>query len=114
MRSDFHVVTIDFRTPELLDWRPDDPRDCEVWATVSVGDDHGTGNFDVHICTPEAIRRIENKRYCFTIDEFHGVPDLVARLDAFIEERVPAHMPGDPFYHLSRYWLWEYARQSRA
>jgi hypothetical protein len=113
MRSDFHVVSIDFDTPEFHDWQPDDPQDCEVWATVSVGDYRGTALFYVHICTPSSMPRIDNKRHCFTIKEFRGVPDLVERLNAFIEERIPAHAPGDPYYLLSKHWLWEYERKLR-
>ena len=107
MLRDFHVVGIDFDTPEWNDWRPQDPLDCEVWATAAVGDNRGTANYQLHICTPLSIRRIADKRRAFMIDEFHGVDDLVRKLDAFIEDKV-ANKPGDPYQLLSKHWVWEY------
>ena len=109
MRKDFHIVGIDFQTPEFHDWRPDDPFDCEIWATVNVGDDDGSAYYDVRVCTHKAFNRIEDKRYCFTIDEYRGVPDLIAQLSAFIVSRIPSHLPGDPYQILARYWHWEYS-----
>lgn len=109
MPSDFHVVSIDFDTPELTDWHPSDPFDCEVWATVAVGGDQGTSLYQLHICTPAAMRSFADKRYVFTIDEFRGVAELVAKLNAFIEGKI-AKKPGDPFGLLANHWLWEYAK----
>jgi hypothetical protein len=109
MIADFHVVRIDFDTPDFHEWRPEDPFDCEVWATAAVGDDSGTAYFQLHICTPLSIRRIADKRYTFLIDEFRGVTDLVTQLNDFIEGKI-AHRPGDPYQLLSKYWLWEYAK----
>jgi hypothetical protein len=108
MLPDFHVVSIDFDTSEFNEWHPQDPLDCEVWATASVGDDRGTNYFQLHICTPLSIRRLADKRCLFMIDEYRGVADLVIQLDNFIEAKV-AHKPGDPFELLSKYWKWEYA-----
>jgi hypothetical protein len=107
MLPDFHVVHIDFDTPEVLEWHPQDPFDCDVWATAMVGDDRGTNYFQLHICTPLAVRTIADKRCLFLIDEFRGVTDLVAQLDAFIEAKI-ANRPGDPFLLLSNHWQWEY------
>jgi hypothetical protein len=107
MLPDMHVVSIDFDTEEFHDWNPRDPSDCEVWTHVNVGNDRGASYFQVHICTPQSIRRIENKRFCFSIDEFRGAHDLVERLDQFIEDRV-ANKPGDPYHILSKHWAWEY------
>lgn len=109
MLPDFHVVRIDFDTPEVFDWHPEDPFDCEVWATAAVGDDRGTSYLQLHICTPLAVRTVADKRHLFLIDEFRGVADLVAQLDAFIEAKV-ANRAGDPYELLSTHWLWEYAR----
>ena len=104
-----HVVGIDFDTPDSHEWRPEDPFDCEVWATVAVGDDTGTSDFQLHICTPLSIRRVANKRYAFLIDEFRSVSDLVTQLNDFIDSKA-ANRPGDPFQLLAKHWLWEYAK----
>ena len=102
-----HVVGIDFDTAQVSDWTPDDPLDCEVWANVNVGDERGAAYFQLHICTPQSIRRIADKRNAFVIDEFVGIPDLIARLDAFIEAKLK-DVSGDPYQALAKYWRWEY------
>lgn len=107
--AEFHVVSIDFDTPEWHDWRPSDSLDCEVWATATIGDDQGTSYYQLHICTPASIRRITDKRYCFMIDEFRGVEDLVKRMDEFIEAKI-SNKPGDPFELLAKHWHWEYSK----
>jgi hypothetical protein len=88
MLPDFHVVRIDFDTPEVFEWRPEDPLEYEVWATAAVGNDRGTSHFQLHICMPLAVRTIADKRHLFMIDAFRGVADLVAQLDAFIEAKI--------------------------
>jgi Immunity protein 8 len=100
------VVHIDFDTEEWSTWKPDDPTDCEVWATVMVGDENGTNYYQIHVCTPRSIRRIGDKRHCFMIDEFRGVDELVAKLNVFIESKAGAAV--DPFAALSKHWKWEY------
>jgi len=113
MLPDFHVVGIDFDTPKFNDWHPQDTRDCEVWATANIGNDRGAALYQSHICTPQSIRRIASKRHCFMIEQFRGVPDLIDQLNAFIESKI-AKKAGDPYYLLSKHWLWEYDRTHRA
>ena len=111
MLTHFHVVNIDFDTPEFSDWHPEDPLDCEVWATAAVGDDDlGTALFQLHVCTPLSVRNFANKRHLFMIDEFRGVEDLIKKLDEFIESKV-ANKPGDPYQLLAKHWFWEYDRE---
>lgn len=108
MLTNFHIVHIDFDTPESDDWHPPDPLDCAVWATVTVGDATSASNFQLHICTPISIRQIRDKRSLFMIDAFHGKSDLIAKLNEFIETQI-ADKPGDPNLLLAEYWNWEYS-----
>jgi hypothetical protein len=103
------VIGLDFDTPEFLEWNPADPLDCEVWATANVGDESGGALFQIHICTSASIKRIENKRQCFVIDQYAGVPDLIARLDSFIAEKTKG-CTGDPCWALARLWRYEYGK----
>ena len=112
MLADFHVVAIDFDTPQRLDWCPEDPLDCDVWATAAIGDDRGTAYYELHICTPLSVRNFADKRHLFMIDEFRGIDDLVNQLDAFLEAKI-GNKPGDPFQLLSKYWHWEYENYNR-
>ncbi len=36
-------------------WSPEDPFDFEEWITVTIGDDEGGSNFQLHVCTPVSI-----------------------------------------------------------
>jgi hypothetical protein len=112
MLPDFHVVGIDFDTPEVTDWNPSDSLDCEVWATVSVGTDRGATYYQLHICTPQAVRSIADKRHLFVINQFRGIDELVVELDAFIESKV-GNRPEDPYLLLSKHWAWEYEGMRR-
>jgi len=103
------VTGLDFDTPEFLEWTPDDPLDCDVWATASIGDESGSALFQLHFCTAAAMKRIENKRHCFVIELFAGKADLIARLDAFIAERTRG-CTSDPYRILAGLWLYEYGK----
>lgn len=102
------VVWIDFHNHDK-DWVPDDCWDCEMWATVDVGDETGAASFQVHVCTHTAVTRLDDKRHCFLIDEYLGLQSLVDRLDKFISQTVHS-IPGDPYRELGRVWLWEYGK----
>ena len=41
MSQNLSVIGLDFDTPEFTEWNPDDPLDCEVWATANIGDEKG-------------------------------------------------------------------------
>lgn len=112
MLNEFHVVGIDFDTPEITDWRPQDPLNCDVWATVDVGDDRGGSFYQLHICTPQSIGTIRDKQHCFMIAEFLNLDDLVMQLNAFLEANIGTTQ-GDPFFLLSKYWHWEYDKLNR-
>jgi hypothetical protein len=100
---------LDFDTPEFLEWKPDDPFDCDVWATASIGDERSSVLFQIHICTAASIERIEKKRHCFVIEQFTGMADLIAHLDAFIAEKLRG-CTGDPYRILARLWIYEYGK----
>ena len=112
MNKDLKVRGVDFDTPESLDWNPDDPLDCNVWATASVGNEKGSVLFQIHICTAASMKRIENKRDCFMLQEWVGVPDLIERLDAFISEKTKG-CTGDPYRVLARFWRSEYGKYDK-
>jgi hypothetical protein len=107
----FKVMDLDFDTPEFLEWSPGDPLDCEVWATASVGYEQGPGSvlFQIHICTPVSIKRLENQRHCFLIEQYAGKADLIARLDGFIAEKTKG-CTGDPYRVLAKLWRSEYGK----
>ena len=108
-QHDLRVMGLDFDTPEFLEWKPDDPLDCDVWATAGIGDERGSVLFQIHICSAASMKRIENKRHCFVIEQFSGMTDLVARLDAFIAEKTRG-CTGDPYRVLARLWRYEYGK----
>lgn len=112
MNQDLKVRGVDFDTPEFLEWKPEDPLDCDVWATANVGDDRGGLLFQIHICTSAAMKRVENKRHCFVIEQFAGKADLIARLDAFIEEKTKG-CAGDPYRVLAALWRYEYGKYDK-
>ena len=107
MNHDVRVIGVDFDSTELLDWQPENPLDCEIWATANVGNEKGGSLFQVHLCTPASIKRIENKRHCFLIERYAGVADLIGRLDGFISEKTKS-CTGDPYWALARLWRYEY------
>ena len=105
--NEIKVIGLDFDTPEHLEWHPDNPLDCEVWATANVGTDKGGCLFQIHLCTPMSIKQIENKRHCFLIEHYTSVSDLIARLDDFIAEKTKGYT-GDPCRLLAQLWRYEY------
>ncbi len=106
------VVWLDFDPPQHLEWKPADPLDADVWATADVGDERGSVSFQLHICTSAAMKRVENKRHCFTIEGFIDRADLVARLDVFILEKTSGCV-GDPYRVLGKFWRWEYGKYDK-
>jgi hypothetical protein len=42
MNQELKVSGLDFDTPEFLEWNPEDPLDCDVWATASIGGEGGS------------------------------------------------------------------------
>jgi hypothetical protein len=106
---DFKVMSLDFDTPEFREWNPADSLDCDVWATAGIGNERGTALFQIHICTAAAMRRIDDKRHCFVIDEYPGVAKLIAHLDEFIDEKTKG-CTGDPYRLLAQVWRHEYAK----
>jgi hypothetical protein len=107
VNHDIKVRGLDFDTPEFVEWNPENPLDCDIWATATVGSEEGSALFQLHICTPASIKRIENKRHCFLIEQYAGKADLIARLDDFIVEKTKG-CAGDPYRVLARLWRWEY------
>ena len=103
------VIDLHFNDiPDPASWFPEDSTDVAEWITITVGDESGGCNYQVHICTPTSIKHLSDKRACFMIDAWAGVDDLVRRLDAFIAQRT-ADGGDAPDRVLARYWLWEYA-----
>jgi hypothetical protein len=103
------VIGLDFDTPEHVEWHPANPLDCEVWATANIGNNKGGGLFQIHICTPMSIKRIDNKRHCFLIEHYADAADLVARLDSFIAEKTKG-CTGNPYWVLAKLWRYEYGK----
>jgi hypothetical protein len=53
---------------------------------VNVGDEVAGNLYQVHICSPISIKRIQNKKGCFMIDQCEGLPHLVIRMNEFKEK----------------------------
>ena len=96
----------DVHDPE--DWTPDDPLDFEEWVTVTVGDDKGGSNFQVHVCTPVSISGLETKKHAFMVDKWGGVSGLIDQLNAFVQ-KIESDPTVDVYHELSNHWMWEYA-----
>ena len=88
-------------------WSPDDLFDFEEWITVTVGDEKGGSNFQLHVCTPVSVSRLEPKRHIFMIDRWEGVPKLIEKLNDFIQ-RVEAETTSVLEHELAKHWAWEY------
>jgi Immunity protein 8 len=112
VNHDLKVTGLDFDTAEFLEWNPTDPEDCEVWVTANVGNEKGGVLFQLHICTPVSIKRIENKRHCFLLEHYAGKADLISRLDDFILEKTSG-CTGDPYHVLARLWRSEYGKYDK-
>ena len=112
VNHDIKVTGLDFDTPEFLEWNPADPLDCDVWATAGVGNEKGSVLFQLHICTPASIKRIENKRHCFLLERYAGKEDLIARLDDFILEKTSG-WAGNPYRVLAGLWCSEYGKYDK-
>lgn len=106
---EIRVMRLEFETPGYQEWNPDDPLDCAITVTANIGDESGACFFGIHVCTPASIKRMENKRWCFLIDEYAGEADLIRQLDQFIAEKLRG-CTGDPFRVLGKLWWWEYGK----
>lgn len=100
-----HLTFNDVHDPE--NWTPDDVYDFEEWIMVTVGDEKGGSDFQLHVCTPMSISSLDSKRHIYMIEKWEGVSPLISQLDAFIHE-----IENDPTIildrELAKHWLWEY------
>ena len=92
---------------DLENWRPDDPFDFEEWISITVGDDKGGSNFQLHVCTPVSISGLSSKIHVFMIDKWDGTTDLIGQLDAHISA-VENDSTANIYHELSKHWMWEY------
>ena len=99
---------------DILDpenWSPEDPYDFEEWISITVGDEKGGSDFQLHVCTSISISRLDSKRHVFMIEKWGGVSQLINQLDNFIHE-----IENDPTiildHELAKHWLWEYEGMS--
>lgn len=88
-------------------WSPDDPLDFETSIGVTVGEGKSGTDFQLTLCTPLSINRLDSQRYIFVIEKWRGVGDLVQRLDQFISD-LELKSTNDIYLELSRRWFWEY------
>ena len=92
-------------------WSPDDPFDFEEWITVTVGDDEGGSDFQLHVCTPVSISGLPSKKYIYMIDKWDGVSNLIDQLNAFVRN-VESDPTVNAYHELARHWKWEYSGMS--
>jgi hypothetical protein len=107
--NEMHIFDYDLHDYDF-DFQPDDIYDFEFWMTVNVGDGIAGNLYQVRICSPISIKRIQNKKGCFMVDQWEGLPRLVSQMNEFISEVTDKPSPDDPYVLLSRHWLWEYER----
>lgn len=93
---------------DIDSWKPERPWDFEEWIGVTVGNDKGGTDFQVHVCTPTSIKRIDDKRFFFLIDEYTGVDDLAEALNQFIS-KINEEPTSNPIDVLATHWAWEYS-----
>ena len=105
--KDFHVFDFDFHD-HPADFEPDDEIDFEFCMTITVGDGHAGSNYQVHVCTPLSLPRLEEKRAIYLIDRWPGQRGLIDGLNARIAKVIEDARTHDPFHALARQWLWEY------
>ncbi len=88
-------------------WQPEDVYDFEEWMMATVGDKDGGSDFQLHVCTPVSISRLESRRHVFMIEKWDGIPNLISKLNEFIQK-----IESDPTvvleHELAKHWAWEY------
>jgi hypothetical protein len=105
--NEMHIFDYDLHDYEL-DFQPADIYDFEFWMTVNVGDGIAGTLFQVHICSPISIKRIEDKKGCFIVDQWEGLQHLISQMNVFVGKVTDQNNTDDPYLILSRHWLWEY------
>ena len=76
--------------------------------TVTVGDENAGSNYQVHICSPQGTRRLDdNKSGLFVVQEWEGIDALIATMNQFIKQRT-ADAKVAQVHALAACWLWEY------
>ena len=88
-------------------WHPEDVFDFEEWIAVTVGEEQAGTDFQVHVCTPVSIARLESKRNVFMIDRWEGIPSLIEQLNGFITD-LERESTTVIEHELAKHWLWEY------
>ncbi len=103
-----HMYITDYSLNDPDD-QPGDIYDFEFWLTVTVGDEEGGTNFQVHVCTTLSIKYIHDKKGCFITEEWEGLPRLVAKMNEFLAKLFnDRYFGADAYFLLSKHWLWEY------
>ena len=88
-------------------WQPEDIYDVDEWMMATIGDENGGSDFQVHICTPVSISRLDSKRNVFMIERWEGISNLIEKLDDFIRG-IENGTTNDLEYELAKHWAWEY------
>ncbi len=95
-------------------WEPVDKYDFNEWVKVLVGPESGGGHwYQVHICNHSALKRINDKKYIFTVSSWTNVGSLIEELEKYVNRLFPdGEDSPHNFQELSKHWLWEYAKNS--
>ena len=107
--KEMHIFDYDLHDYEL-DYQPNDIYDFEFWMTVNVGDGVAGCLYQVHVCTPLSIKRIQKKKGCFLVEEWEGLDTLIVIMNEFIEKVLENNLSDDPYFVLGKHWLWEYSK----
>lgn len=102
------VINYTFHDVDDLEaWQPEDIYDFDQWMMATVGDENGGSDYQLHICTPVSISRLESKRHVFMIDRWEGIPELIQKLNEFIQS-IEDGTTNVLEHELAKHWAWEY------
>lgn len=92
-----------------LGWEPEDIFDFEEWLSITIGEDGAGNDYQVHVCTPVSISRIEKKDSIFMVDKWDGLKSIENKINEFIASELADNVKDNPYYVLSKHWRWEYS-----
>jgi len=95
-------------------WQPEDESLIDEWVKVLVGPESGGGHwYQIHICNERALHNIRNKKHIYKIEGWESVDKLIEELESYVNNLFPEIEDNNQKYvELSKYWLWEYAKNS--
>jgi len=113
--NEFFLIDHDFDSPEQYEnWRPEDLYDYSEWIKVLVGTNKNKGGswFQVHVCSADALSRIQDTSNIFRTNYWNGVDNLIEELETYLNEFLPNTLETVDYEKLSEIWSWEYEKNT--